>query len=70
MAQHDERPLELAQRQVIEAQARVAAQVALIAEMDRQSYSKVDEEILLAELKETLQRCQDELARQRARAGE
>ena len=70
MAQHEQTPLERAQRQVIEAQARVAEQVALIAEMERQNYSTVDEEILLAELKDTLQRCREELARQRARAGQ
>jgi hypothetical protein len=70
MEQHDETPLERAQRQLIEAEARVAAQLALIAEMDRQNYSTVDEEIMLDDLKNRLQRCHEELARQRAHAGQ
>jgi hypothetical protein len=61
----DETPQDRAQRQVIEAEAQVAAQVARIAELKRLHHDTKADEVVLTVLKEGLKRFYKELARQR-----
>jgi uncharacterized protein (DUF342 family) len=63
--EQDETPLERAQRHVLEAEARVAAQVAWIAELTRLRYDTAADEIALAVLKDELQRLYKVLDRER-----
>jgi hypothetical protein len=63
-----ETPLERAQRQVIEAEVRLATQVAWIADMKRQYYDTKYDEVVLTVLKDRLESFYGALAHLRARA--
>jgi hypothetical protein len=59
--------LEMAQRHVVEGEARVAHQTALVAELARDGHNTARADALLATLKNTLHLMRDVLARERAR---